>query len=84
MKALKKYLKKRKSAITFLLEKQQESFTPDTFHTLRLEIKKLNALFDLVNFCSKSFKQKKTFKPFKLIFSSGRKNTGTSSGASLT
>ena len=73
MKALKKYLKKRKSAITILLEKQQESFTPDTFHTLRLEIKKLNALFDLVQFCSKGFKQKKTFKPFKLIFSQAGK-----------
>jgi CHAD domain-containing protein len=73
MKALKKYLKKRKSAITFLLEKQQESFTPDTFHTLRLEIKKLNALFDLVHFCFKGFKQKKTFKPFKLIFSQAGK-----------
>lgn len=73
MKALKKYLKKRKSAITILLEKQQESFTPDTFHTLRLEIKKLNALFGLVDFCSKSFKQKKTFKPFKVIFSQAGK-----------
>jgi CHAD domain-containing protein len=73
MKALKKYLKKRKSAITFLLEKQQESFTPDTFHTLRLEIKKLNALFDLIHFCFNDFKQKKTFKPFKLIFSQAGK-----------
>ncbi|MFE3868929.1 hypothetical protein ACFX5E_12735 [Flavobacterium sp. LS2P90] len=68
MKALKKYLKKLKSNITALLEVQQESFTPDTFHTLRLEIKKLNALLNLVNFCSKGLKQKKTFKPFKLIF----------------
>ena len=73
MKALKKYLKKRKSAITILLEKQQESFTPDTFHTLRLELKKLNALFDLAHFCSKGFKQKKTFKPFKVIFSQAGK-----------
>lgn len=73
MKALKKNLKKRKSAITILLEKQQETFTPDTFHTLRLELKKLNALFDLAHFCSKGFKQKKTFKPFKLIFSQAGK-----------
>jgi hypothetical protein len=73
MKALKKYLNKRKSAITFLLEKQQESFTPDTFHTLRLEIKKLNALFNLVNFCAPAFSRKKTFKPFKLIFSKAGK-----------
>ena len=68
MKALKKYLKKRKSAINLLLEKKQGSFTTDTFHTLRVEIKKLNALFDLAHFCFKNFKQKKTFKPFELIF----------------
>jgi CHAD domain-containing protein len=68
MKGLKKYLKKRKSAIISVLEKQQDSFTADTFHTLRLEIKKLKALFDLINSCSKNFKQKKIVKPFKLIF----------------
>jgi CHAD domain-containing protein len=73
MKALQKYFKKRKSAITFLLEKQQESFTADTYHTLRLEIKKLKALFDLINSCSKKFKQKKIVKPFQLIFSKAGK-----------
>jgi hypothetical protein len=73
MKGLKKYLKKRKSAITFLLEQQQESFTADTFHTLRLELKKLKALFDLINSCSKNFKQKKIVKPFQLIFSQAGK-----------
>ena len=66
MKGLKKYLKKRKSAIISVLEKQQDSFTPDTFHTLRLEIKKLKALFDLINSCSKNFKQKKIVKPLPL------------------
>jgi CHAD domain-containing protein len=68
MKALKKKLKKQKSAIDFLLQKPQQSFSPDTFHTLRLAIKKLHALFDLAKFCTKEFKQKKTFKPFNLIF----------------
>lgn len=73
MKALQKYFKKRKSAITFLLEQQQESFTADTIHTLRLELKKLKALFDLINSCSKNFKQKKIIKPFQLIFSQAGK-----------
>lgn len=73
MKALQKYFKKRKSAITFFLEQQQESFTADTFHTLRLELKKLKALFDLINSCSKNFKQKKIAKPFQLIFSQAGK-----------
>lgn len=68
MKALKKYLKKRKCTISFLLEKQQQSYTPDTFHVLRVAIKKLNALFNLANYYSKGFKKKKTFKPFKRIF----------------
>jgi hypothetical protein len=73
MKALQKYFKKRKSAITFLLEQHQQSFTADTFHTLRLELKKLKALFALINSCSKKFKQKKIIKPFQLIFSQAGK-----------
>ena len=73
MKAITKYLKKRKEAITFLLEKPQQTYTPAVFHKLRVEIKKLNAFFELINFCSKDFKRKKTFKPFKLIFSQAGK-----------
>ena len=68
MKALTKYLKKREAAINFLLEKPTRAYTPDTFHKLRVEINKLNAFFELINFYSKDFKRKKTFKPFKLIF----------------
>lgn len=68
MKALTKYLKNREDAIDFLLEKPARVYTSDTFHKLRVEIKKLNSFFDLINFCSKEFKRKKTFKPFKLIF----------------
>ena len=68
MSALKKYLEKRDRTINGLLETQQECYTPDTFHALRVEIKRLNALFNLVNYCSKEFKKKKTFKPFKRIF----------------
>lgn len=68
MKALKKILKKQKSIIDLLLQKPQQSFTPETFHSLRLAIKKLHAVFDLAKFCNKKFNQKKTFKPFSLIF----------------
>lgn len=68
MRALKKYLKKRENTINFLLETQQQSYIPDTFHTLRVEIKRLNALFNLANYYSKRFKKKKTSKPFKRIF----------------
>ncbi|MFV8326032.1 CHAD domain-containing protein [Flavobacterium sp. ZS1P14] len=68
MKALKKFSKKQKSAIRLLLQIPQQYCTPDTFHTLRLAIKKLHAVFDLTHFCAQKFKQKKTFRPYTLIF----------------
>jgi len=68
MKVITKYIKKRKETINSLLEKPKQTYTPATFHELRVEIKKLDAFFYLINFCSKGFKRKKTFKPFKLIF----------------
>lgn len=68
MRALKKYLKKRESTINCLLETQQQYYTPDTIHTLRVELKRLNALFNMINYCTKGFKKKKNFKPFKRIF----------------
>lgn len=68
MKRLKKYFKNRKNAINLLLEKPRGSYTSDTFHKLRVEIKKLSALFDLIDCCSEKFKRNKIFKPFKLLF----------------
>nr|WP_315233672.1 CHAD domain-containing protein [uncultured Flavobacterium sp.] len=68
MKALKTYFSKRKSAINLILEKSPKSYIPETFHSLRVEIKKMNALFDLLNYCSKKFKRKKNYYSFKLIF----------------
>jgi CHAD domain-containing protein len=68
MKAFKKYFKKRIKAINSLLGKPRLTYTPDTFHKLRIEIKRLEAFFDLIKFCSKDFKRRKTYKPFKHIF----------------
>lgn len=68
MKAPKKYLNSRKVNIDFLLGKPKRNFTPGTFHKLRVELKKLNAFLDLVNYCSKGFRKKKTFKPFRQVF----------------
>ncbi len=68
MKTLLKYYKKRKAAVNDLLEKPARAYTPATFHDLRVEIKKLNALTDLLNYCSEDFKRKKIFRPFKIIF----------------
>src|SRR4030095_9185250 len=68
MKTLKKYFDDREFAINRFLEQPRDVYTPETFHKLRVEIKKLNALFDLIDFCCKDFKRKKTFKPFCKIF----------------
>jgi hypothetical protein len=68
MKTLEKYFKNRETTINLLLERPRNKYTQGTYHTLRVEIKKLNALFDLLDYCLNDFKRKKTFKPFKLIF----------------
>lgn len=68
MKLLKKYLKHRKTAVVSLLERPRSKYTPETIHKIRLEIKKLKALFNLISYCSNDFKQRKTIKPFNKIF----------------
>ncbi|MDO8316634.1 MAG: CHAD domain-containing protein [Flavobacterium sp.] len=68
MKALETYFKNRKKALNLILEKAPDSYTIETFHELRVEIKRLKALFELIAFCSKKFKSRKTFKPFRIIF----------------
>ena len=73
MKLNAKYLKNRRDVINNLLEKPKRLYTSATFHKLRVELKKLDAFFDLIKFCSKDFKRKKTFKPFKLIFNQAGK-----------
>ena len=73
MKTLTKYLKNRIDVIDSLLRKSRDKYTPNTFHKLRVEIKKLNSGFDLINFCSTTFKRKATYKPYKIIFSKAGK-----------
>lgn len=68
MNRLKKYLKTREESILFLLKKPRRLYTAGTFHKLRVEIKKLNAFFDFIKYCSPEFKRKKVFNPFKQIF----------------
>ena len=68
MKRLEKYLKNRVKAIHLLIEKPRKLYHPETFHNLRVEIKKLNALCELINYCSGDFKRNKTFRLFKQIF----------------
>lgn len=68
MKALEKYFKKQAITIHSLLELDPKNFTADTFHKLRVEIKRVKAMVNLIDFCSKKWKPKKTFKPFEVIF----------------
>lgn len=68
MKRVIAYFKKRQDNIAVYLATPQQAYTSDTFHQLRVEIKKLHALFELMNFCANDMKQKKIYKPFKLIF----------------
>ena len=68
MKTLETYFKNRKHSLNLILEKAPSSYTAKTFHELRVEIKKLKALFELVAFCNKKFKMQKLLKPFRIIF----------------
>jgi CHAD domain-containing protein len=68
MKSLEKYFNKRKANTLLLLKKPKQSYRFNTFHDLRVEIKKLNALCELIEECVKKFKRKKTFEPFDIIF----------------
>ena len=68
MKTIDTYFKKRKRALNLILQKPPEEYTAETFHELRVEIKKVKALFELIAAFSKKFKFQKTFKPFKIIF----------------
>jgi CHAD domain-containing protein len=68
MKELEKYLLKRVTVISGFLEIPKESFTTETIHDLRVEIKKLHALFELLEHCHDNFKMKRLFKPFRHLF----------------
>ena len=62
------YLRKRAKSIHSILEKPEVEYSTNTFHKLRVEIKKVKALFDLIYFCSEDFEFEKHFRPFKEIF----------------
>ena len=47
---------------------QQENYDAGSFHDPRVEIKKLRALFELIDFCVKGFARKKSLKPLLGIF----------------
>lgn len=68
MKELEKYYENHHRHISELSDIPPKKFTQENFHKLRVELKKLNALFDIINYCSINFKRKKSFKSYKLLF----------------
>jgi CHAD domain-containing protein len=70
--AIGKYFEKRSSKINYFLKLHPENYKPETFHKLRTEIKKINAVFDILNDCDPDFKRTKTFNPLQAVF----KNAG--------
>lgn len=67
-KKLKKFFRKRNKKIDQLFKKNARTFSISDFHELRVEIKKIKALFTFIDFCSPHFKWKPSFKPYKIIF----------------
>jgi len=67
LKKLKNHLNDRRKVIVKILEIPYNKLSPTHIHKLRVEIKKMDSLFDLLRFCLKDFKYKKTFHPFHSI-----------------
>jgi len=67
-KVLKKYFKKRIAAIDSLLLEPSGRFTTKDYHAVRVEIKKLRALFSLLDHSSKNFKKENYYAHYKEIF----------------
>ena len=65
---LKKYLQKRVGKLIGLLNEIPGKCSVDYFHSIRIEIKRIKALFKLIDFSCHHFPRKKVFEPFKQIF----------------
>lgn len=65
---IKKVFKDQTQHLLSILKKKESSLTEIDFHSIRIAIKRIQALFNLVEESNPSFHQKKNFAPFKLIF----------------
>ncbi len=68
MKVVKKHFKNQKKSIILFLKNVKIANSVSFYHKLRVNIKKLDALLKLLNFCEKDFKRTMLFKPFKILF----------------
>ncbi len=65
---LSDYFGERHRNILTIIATPANEYRKEDFHRLRVEIKKLKALLELVNYCNADFQKKKFFKPFIKIF----------------
>lgn len=72
MQKINKYLDKRLEQINAIIKKTPNSFSSETYHQLRVEIKKIRFVVALVQFNDKTFKKKKILQLLDIIF----KNAG--------
>jgi CHAD domain-containing protein len=67
-KQLAKYFIKRVDAIEGLIKQSDAQLTKDYFHQLRVEIKKIQALAEMLKSSTKGFNPKKVISPIRKIF----------------
>ena len=67
-KKIRKYGSRIHRQIVHLLQTPSHRFNQETYHQLRVEIKKWRALCHLLDFLSPKFKSKKALKPFSRLF----------------
>lgn len=67
------YLKKRRTALKFLTRTPKRKFGQSRFHELRVEIKKLRATLNRLEFQLKDFDGERAYKPFRKLFAQAGK-----------
>lgn len=65
---VKKYYTKQKKRLLSLLKKNPGDYQEEDFHTIRVAIKKVKAVFSMLGKIDPAFKRKKYFQPFSMIF----------------
>lgn len=61
-------MKKREQSVAELLSTKQQNTTPEKFHQLRVEIKKIRAALSLLSSCTSSVDWKKKMAPYQDLF----------------
>ncbi|HUZ57441.1 MAG TPA: CHAD domain-containing protein [Hanamia sp.] len=70
---LSDYFREKEKNILEILIMPANEFKKEDYHRLRVEIKKLKALLELINYCCEGFQKRKFFKPFAKIFNQSGK-----------